>query len=117
MNEKTEILKDVTSLRAEIRRLWGEIDAERLSSEEALTHLDTLADFEIGGECRSEIMDILDKASLRVGGRAPSVIETAEKDRVLPEELVKAYSKPPKEREKTREATSGKIIQLPRRRA
>lgn len=101
------ILADATSLRTFIKTLWAEVRRDQKKAGWALAELDALADVEIKGGCRSEIMQIIDKASNQVGGLKPTLVEVEDGVRMIPIELVKGMGRAPAGR-------SDNIIQFPR---
>lgn len=78
------------ALRTWIRNLWIEINQRKTSTGKALELIDALHAEELKGECRGEILDILDKAAARVGGDRPQVVEREDGEARIPASLVQS---------------------------
>lgn len=79
-----DVLKGVDTLRDFIRKVWKQLAAKEAKLSDALEAFDLLYDRELRGQFRGEMMDILDKASARVGGGDPTLTESDPYDKVVP---------------------------------
>ena len=81
-------LKDTQTLRDFIRSLWAKVRSQEITADDAYDILDTASDVEIKGACRSDIMDILDKATLAAGGNSPIIkVEEYDKQFMAPDNV------------------------------
>lgn len=111
LEDEKQILKDEKTLREFLRRLWRFVEKRVVTQQEALDRLDGLATVEIKGECRGGIMDILDKASMLVGGRKPTITDTEDGEYRIPIGLAGQLDEVVEEAEETSEKPKN-IIQI-----
>lgn len=75
MNITDSDLVDVATLTKSIKLLFLDIKKGSTTRSDAIQNLDEIADIEIKGACRGDIMQILDNAANILDGGAPAVVE------------------------------------------